>query len=199
MLHFKSLSSILAVATSMISARAFIIHKASFPIMQSSTVCHLVRCFMSSTEGSGRPFLRAKDVVIPIDRVSFQFSRSAGPGGQNVNKLNTKAEIRFHVPSADWLESETRQRLQQYQSKKISKDGELIITSQEFRTQTKNKEDCMNKLREMIVEASIKPKDRNMYEGIGEKGKAIRREEKKKRGDVKSQRKQSKNYKDSDY
>lgn len=50
-----------------------------------------------------------------------------------MNKLNTKAEVRFHVSSADWLDSEVRQRLLEYQSNKVNKDGELVITSQEHR------------------------------------------------------------------
>jgi ribosome-associated protein len=81
--------------------------------------------------------------------------------------------------------------LQQYQSNKISKDGELIITSQEHRTQAKNKDDCLDKLKEMIAEAYVEPKDRQMWEGIGEKGKEQRREEKRKRGAVKSSRQQT--------
>jgi peptidyl-tRNA hydrolase ICT1 len=50
-----------------------------------------------------------------------------------VNKLNTKAEARFHVESADWLEPDVRLRLADYQSNKVSKEGELIVSSQEFR------------------------------------------------------------------
>lgn len=50
-----------------------------------------------------------------------------------MNKLNTKAEVRFHVSSADWLDSEVRGRLLEYQSNKVNKDGELVITSQEHR------------------------------------------------------------------
>jgi hypothetical protein len=66
-----------------------------------------------------------------------------------------------------------------------------------FSTQAKNKADCIEKLKEMIAEATIEPKERQMWEGIGEKGKAIRREEKRKRSDVKNTRKM-KNFKDFD-
>lgn len=71
------------------------------------------------------PFLR---------RLEFGYSRSSGPGGQNVNKLNTKAEVRFNIPSADWLSADIRDRLQQYYPNKITKDGDLIVTSQEHRS-----------------------------------------------------------------
>jgi hypothetical protein len=55
-----------------------------------------ILCFQTSRRG----------ISIPIDRLTFNFSRSSGPGGQNVNKVNTKAEIRFMVASADWCATE---------------------------------------------------------------------------------------------
>ena len=66
-------------------------------------------------------------------RIEFNYARSSGPGGQNVNKLNTKAEIRFHVMSADWLNHDVKLRLLQYNTNKVSKEGELIISSQDHR------------------------------------------------------------------
>jgi peptidyl-tRNA hydrolase ICT1 len=66
-------------------------------------------------------------------RLDFNFARSSGPGGQNVNKVNTKAEIRFNVRQADWLSREVKDRLLDYQSNKVSKDGDLIVSSQEHR------------------------------------------------------------------
>lgn len=141
----------------------------------------------SSSSSSGIP-MRASDIDIPMDRIEFAYARSSGPGGQNVNKLNTKAEVRFHVDSADWLPVEVRQRLTQYQANKVSKDGYIIVTSQENRTQGKNKEDCLDKLRQMIAEAYVEPKDRHLWVGIGEKGKAKRREEKRFTGAKKENR-----------
>lgn len=78
--------------------------------------------------------IRAKDIHVPLDKLNFQFARSSGPGGQNVNKLNTKAEIRFHLDSADWIPAEVKARLRAAQASRISKDGELIIASQEHRS-----------------------------------------------------------------
>lgn len=140
------------------------------------------------------PSIQAKDIVIPLDKVEFNFARSSGPGGQNVNKLNTKAEIRFNVSSADWIAFEVKQRLMQYQANRISKEGELIITCQEHRTQSKNREDCLQRLREMVAEASIEPKEREMWEGIGDKGKAKRKELKQHRKSVKQNRRSSRDF-----
>jgi peptidyl-tRNA hydrolase ICT1 len=76
---------------------------------------------------------RISDLIAYLRRLEFNYARSSGPGGQNVNKLNTKAEVRFNVHTADWLEPEVRQRLLEYQSNKISKEGDLIVSSQEHR------------------------------------------------------------------
>jgi peptidyl-tRNA hydrolase ICT1 len=128
-----------------------------------------------------------------------------GPGGQNVNKLNTKAEVRFKIGEADWIPFDVRQRLRIYQANKISNDDEIIVTSQEhrfliylyvialfttYRTQSGNKKDCIEKLQEMIAEAYIEPKEREMWEGLSEKGKEIRKQEKRKRGAVKDSRRE---------
>lgn len=117
-------------------------------------------------------------------------------GGQNVNKLNTKAEVRFNVLEATWLPDEVKERLLDLQANKINNSGDLIVTSQEHRTQTSNRKDCFEKLQKMIAEAYIEPKERAMWEGISEKGKQQRKEEKRKRGVVKENRriKQSRDY-----
>jgi peptidyl-tRNA hydrolase ICT1 len=77
-----------------------------------------------------------KDIIIPLDKIELRYSRSSGPGGQNVNKLNTKVEIRFNVTQADWLPLEVRERIFEYNPTRINKEGEIIVTSQENRFTT---------------------------------------------------------------
>lgn len=133
-------------------------------------------------------FKLPRDIDLPLDKIEFSYARSSGPGGQNVNKVNTKAEMRFHVMDADWLPIEVRKRLADYQVNKINNKGELVVTSQESRTQSQNREDCILKLQTMIAEAYVEPKERAMWEGLSQQGKTERKQEKRKRGDVKASR-----------
>ena len=113
------------------------------------------RALFSSELSSGE-----NKLSIPIEKLDFAYSRSSGPGtasfpwstqkflyqnpffnwrctlkagGQNVNKLNTKAELRFHVYNADWITSDVKARLHAQQPNRINNEGELLITAQEHR------------------------------------------------------------------
>ncbi|XP_053309399.1 peptidyl-tRNA hydrolase ICT1, mitochondrial [Spea bombifrons] len=95
---------------------------------------------------------------IPVDRLSISYSKSSGPGGQNVNKVNTKAEVRFHLPSAEWISEDVRQKISVQHKNRINRKGELIIVSEVSRYQMRNLADCLQKIRSIISEASQKPK-----------------------------------------
>ncbi|XP_062507798.1 large ribosomal subunit protein mL62-like [Corticium candelabrum] len=94
---------------------------------------------------------------IPVDKLTVSFSRSGGPGGQNVNKVNTKVELRFHVPSADWLPGWVKQKLINLEKNRISKLGELVVTSSVYRTQHQNLNDALSRLQTMVNEAGSLP------------------------------------------
>ncbi|XP_075297106.1 large ribosomal subunit protein mL62 isoform X1 [Opisthocomus hoazin] len=95
---------------------------------------------------------------IPLARLTVSYCRSSGPGGQHVNKVNTKAEVRFHLASADWIPEETRQKMALMYRNKISRAGELIVNSEESRYQMRNLAICLEKIRTMVTEATEKPK-----------------------------------------
>lgn len=98
-----------------------------------------------------------RSIRIPRSELTFQFSRSGGPGGQNVNKLNTRVQMRWNVETTESLRDEVRERLKSRARRRINADGELIITSQRFRDQARNIDDCIEKLRELVQACSQKP------------------------------------------
>ncbi|XP_017740079.1 PREDICTED: peptidyl-tRNA hydrolase ICT1, mitochondrial [Rhinopithecus bieti] len=93
------------------------------------------------------------------DRLTISYCRSSGPGGQNVNKVNSKAEVRFHLATADWIAEPVRQKIAIMHKNKINRLGELILTSESSRYQFRNLADCLQKIRDMIAEASETPKE----------------------------------------
>lgn len=98
---------------------------------------------------------------IPFEReLVFTSSRSSGPGGQHVNKVSTKVELRFHIPNSDLLNDEEKDILLIKLKNKINNEGELIIVSQDERSQLKNKEKVIEKFYELLQKALIPPKKR---------------------------------------
>ena len=97
---------------------------------------------------------------IADDELQFTFVRSSGPGGQNVNKLNTKAVLRWAVRTSSSLPDQVRQRFLARFASRITGEGELLVTSQRFRDQRQNQRDCLEKLRQMLLEVATPPKRR---------------------------------------
>ncbi|XP_054702551.1 peptidyl-tRNA hydrolase ICT1, mitochondrial [Grus americana] len=95
---------------------------------------------------------------IPLARLTVSYCRSSGPGGQHVNKVNTKAEVRFHLASADWIPEAARQKMASMHRNKINRAGELIVNSEESRYQMRNLAICLEKIRTMVTDATEKPK-----------------------------------------
>ncbi|XP_063281490.1 large ribosomal subunit protein mL62 [Pelobates fuscus] len=95
---------------------------------------------------------------IPVDRLNISYSKSSGPGGQNVNRVNTKAEVRFHLASADWISEDVRQKISVQHKNRINRNGEFIVVSEVSRYQMRNLADCLEKIRDIISDASKKPK-----------------------------------------
>lgn len=110
--------------------------------------------------------MAAKDLVITTDiRISsddltLQFSRSSGAGGQNVNKVNSRAELRFNLRDCTSLSEDVKSRLFAEFGRRITQDGVLVVSSQRFRDQSKNIEDCYSKLRAWIEEALYEDPER---------------------------------------
>ncbi|ORX93099.1 peptidyl-tRNA hydrolase domain-like protein, partial [Basidiobolus meristosporus CBS 931.73] len=94
-----------------------------------------------------------------IETFDTSFNRSSGPGGQNVNKVATKVEMRFVLDTADWLPEYVRGKLNEQNRNRINKKGEFVITSDRTRSQVKNADDCVDKLYQIILKAGEVPKE----------------------------------------
>ncbi|KAJ2939140.1 hypothetical protein O0L34_g8453 [Tuta absoluta] len=92
---------------------------------------------------------------IPMDKLDVTYSASSGPGGQNVNKVHTKVDLRFKLSEADWIHPDIRTRMEELHGNKLSKEGFLIIRSDLTRSQQLNLADCLQKLRNMIRDACV--------------------------------------------
>ncbi|WP_426490051.1 alternative ribosome rescue aminoacyl-tRNA hydrolase ArfB [Hymenobacter sp. 102] len=129
--------------------------------------------------------LPTADAFLP--ELQFQTSRSSGPGGQNVNKVESRVELRFRLFESQLLTEEQKQTLQQKLASKLTSEGELLVVAQEDRSQLRNKETALRKFHELLRQALHKPKARRATKPS--KGAVRQRlESKKKHGDKKANR-----------
>ncbi len=123
-----------------------------------------------------------------LTEVAFTASRSSGPGGQHVNKVNTRVELKFNLTESKFLTPEQKERLQLKLANRISKKGILSVSSQEKRSQVLNKEICIEKFISLI-ETALTPEKERKSTKPSKATKLKRLEEKKKTAQKKEQRK----------
>ncbi|KAK2462961.1 hypothetical protein APHAL10511_005013 [Amanita phalloides] len=134
-----------------------------------------------------------KKLAVPKRLVKFTFARSSGPGGQNVNKVNTKASLRCNVDAA-WIPAWARPQLRR-SSHYVSSSDEILITSTVHRSQSQNVEECLSEFHTLLVSTSSSPiksdpteEQKQRIRGLERAGKSARRKEKAYKSDVKKGR-----------
>ncbi len=129
-----------------------------------------------------------KHTVIPDREIRFIFSRSRGPGGQNVNKVNTKATAIFDVMASKGLSVAQKERIKKKLSSRLSRNGILVVSSDRFRSQKANREDALKRIASILEEA-LKERPKRKRTTVSASAKERRLREKKHRSRIKKARK----------
>jgi ribosome-associated protein len=101
-----------------------------------------------------------KTIHIPEAEFSWTFVRSGGPGGQNVNKVASKAVLRWDLNASPSLPAVVKARLRSQHPSRVTVEGDFLVSSQRYRDQERNRQDCLEKLREFVLLAAFVPKVR---------------------------------------
>ncbi|MBD3232641.1 MAG: aminoacyl-tRNA hydrolase [candidate division Zixibacteria bacterium] len=129
----------------------------------------------------------AKNITIPESEINFRFGASSGPGGQNVNKVSTRATLLFDIANSPSLTDKQKERISIELKTRINKKGVLRVVSQKYRSQAANREAAIEKFRELLQNA-LQEKPRRKSTKIPKRAHEKRLAEKKRRSRLKRER-----------
>lgn len=101
-----------------------------------------------------------RSIAVPEEEIAFDFIRASGPGGQNVNKVETAVQLRFNALGSPSLPDDLKERLPGFAGQRMTKDGVIVITARTYRTQERNRQDALERLLGLLKEAAHRPKPR---------------------------------------
>lgn len=104
--------------------------------------------------------LKFGQIVIAADALKFSYIKASGPGGQNVNKVSTAAQLRFDAGKCETINPDLLRRLREISGQRMTRTGVIVITAQRFRSQERNREDAIFRLMEIFRAATHQQKFR---------------------------------------
>ena len=132
--------------------------------------------------------LKIGPIVIATDALKFSYIRASGPGGQNVNKVSTAAQLRFDASKCKTINSDLLRRLREISGQRMTLAGVIVITAQRFRSQERNREDAIFRLTELLRAATHQQKFRRPTR-MSKRIKKKLLDKKRRRSDIKINRK----------
>ena len=135
----------------------------------------------------GDPIRISASIAIPVEEIRLDYARSGGPGGQNVNKVASKAVLRFDLRHSPSIPEPARQRALGKLASRLTRSGEIVLSCDTYRDQPRNREAVIERLRVLLAEAVAVPRKRRPTRPT-RAARERRLDEKKQRGRLKRQR-----------